>query len=435
VSYRPAPLPQPAETARPAALDMPRLRVQASELHHPLLRPTNLDLAGGLDPDQAAVLAVLLNPDLRAARQAHGEAQAQLVLAGLLPNPELAVEVTHPTGGSEPLVTTASLGLSIDVQNLVSHTARRDAGRAELEQVDLGIAWQEWVVAQQARLLAGRLAWLRERSRIVRDEILYVAETAGLLERASEAGDATLPEVSIQRTALGGLRRLGRELEQGEQETVASLLALFGRPDQPTLETAPPVPPIGSVPKASSDSCLEHRLDIEALRRGYEAQEQAVRLAIMQQFPALSIGLTGQRNESRIRFLGGFVTFSLPALHSARPMITAAEATRTRLRSELEARAAAARAEVAAAGETIVVLARQLAQAREAVTPLAASEARQRDAVARGDVGRLAYQEARSALADQKLEIAALSQALVETRVAFETACGSLGPTSGGESK
>jgi hypothetical protein len=44
--------------------------------------------------------------------------------------------------------------------------------------------------------------------------------------------------------------------------------------------------------------------------------------------------------------------------------------------------------------------------------------------VSRGDIARLSYQVVRSALFDQRLQAAVISQALAEARVGVETTCG-----------
>lgn len=436
VTYQPAPLLPRDALAQAVPLDLPRLRVLAKDLHHSLLQPIDLDLSHGLDPEQAAVLAVLLNPELRATRDLHGEAEAQLMVAGLLPNPDLNVDFTHPSGGTEPLVNTAAGSLTFDVEALRTRGARRAAAQAELAQVDLGIAWQEWATAEEARLQTVRLSWLQQRVAIVREEITFEQETEQTLERALVAGDATLAQLGVQRAALEAIRRSARELEQTAQEAEAALLALLGRPAGMELGVAPPAPPSEVTPVAEHVvACLDRRLDLEALRRGYQAQEARVRLAVLRQFPALSVGLTANRDETGLRFLGGFVTIGVPLLDRGRAAITLQQATRTRLQHEFEARALAARSQIEATGERIGLLARQLSQSRGAIDPLATLEARERDAAMRGDIDRLAYQQVRSSLVEQRLEAAALSQALAEAGVALETACGGPVATMEGDSK
>ena len=295
--------------------------------------------------------------------------------------------------------------------------------------MDLGIAWHEWTVAQDARLLAVRLAWLQRRLEIVRQEISFQGDTERFLERAVAAGDATLPQLGVQRASVEAVRREANNLEQAQTESENALLALLGRPGGLALDVAP-VPaaaanaPIAPVPTPDVAACFDRRLDLDALRRGYEAQEARVRLAVLEQFPAVTIGVSGQRNESSVRFLGGFVSLALPVFDSGRSAVALADATRSRLRHEFESRAAAARDEIEGTGAMIALLERQIPAVRASLAPLASIEEKERAAAARGDVDRLAYQTVRSSLLDQRLQDAALSQALAEAQVALDAACG-----------
>src|SRR5678809_84898 len=76
-----------------AVPDDQSLRIAASQLHHPVLRPLEINPQSPLSPEQVAVLSVIVNPDLRAERNRRAVAQAQLLQAGLLPNPQLSAGV------------------------------------------------------------------------------------------------------------------------------------------------------------------------------------------------------------------------------------------------------------------------------------------------------------------------------------------------------
>src|SRR6185437_4361295 len=93
------PLTRPAVEQSLAIPESPGLTARAAELHHPLLRPIAIDLQHGLTPDSAAVLAVIANPALRVMRDQHALACAQLLQAGLLPNPTLDFTLDPVTGG------------------------------------------------------------------------------------------------------------------------------------------------------------------------------------------------------------------------------------------------------------------------------------------------------------------------------------------------
>ncbi|HHQ47651.1 MAG TPA: TolC family protein [Acidobacteria bacterium] len=428
-TYEARPLPPPEKVVEKAPPDLERLKVAAGELHHPLIPPVRLDLSDGLSPDEAAVLAVLANPELVAVRDAHGEVAAQLVTAGLLPNPELSAELDHPHGSNAAgTVNAYNVGLGIDITSLIGRAARVAEASAALDAVDLGIAWQEWQTAQAARLATVRLAMIGRRLELVRSEVRFEAATVQVLERAMERGDATVQDVGVHRSALEALRQLEGTLSRAEARTRSELNQLLGLPPASRLPVVLPKTGTSCPSLPSADGLVQRaatcRLDIRALEMGYEAQEARVRQAILAQFPSLSIGITAQRNESDINFLGGFITLGLPIFDRAQGRIAGERATRTRLEHEYEARLAAVRADVSRLVDDDRLLGGQIETARRGITSLARIEAAERDGVSSGDVDRLAWQSVRARLFELRLKEASLEQARLEGRVALETAVG-----------
>jgi outer membrane protein TolC len=428
---RPEPLRPASEVTAQAPAAAPSLGEAVLALHNPLLADRAVDWSDGLDPDEAALLAAANNPELRAARAARAEAAAELVEAGLFPNPTLGADLAQPTGGpdSENLVLSYGLSLSIDTQSLVTRSAHVDAARANATSVDLGLAWQEWQVAQAARLEAVRLGRLRRRLEVARGEIEFLEETTSHLEGALARGDTSLVALGVQRAALEGARQVRRELETAEVTSESTLLVRLGLPPETQLELTTPEPPREvtvslSELRASVGECLARRLDLEALRAGYDAQEAKLRQAVLEQLPAISVGLSKQRNESEIRFLGGFVTASLPVFDRAQGRIALAEATRTRLSREFEARVIDARREIDALERALEIGSRQLAEVERSLPELAQLEASERAAALRGDVDRTAYQAVRTALFELRLTQESLAQAQAETAIGLELACG-----------
>ncbi len=430
VRYRPAPLPDPA--AAVATLTLPSsdvLRMRAAALQHPAVPAADIDLADGLSPDEAAVVAVLVNPDLAAVRDARGEAEAQLVAAGLLPTPTLTAEVDRPYGsGSAGTVDQLAGTLELDLAAIIQRRARRDGAAASLAEVDLGVAWQEWQVGQDARLQTVRIGWLERRVAIAGDELAAEQRTLTALQAAMAEGDVALPDVGVNMAAVEGLRRGVAELRRSLLDARATLASLLGvEPGQ--LPTVHPAHPLSS-PSAALDAdtlstwAVAHRLDLLALRHGYDAQEAAVRVAVLSQLPGISVGLAGQRNETGLRFLGGFVSLGLPVFGNPRAAISLAEATRTRLGDEYVARLAAVRSEIFAAVDRARELAGQIDGAAAGAARLRDVVDGEADAVLRGDVDRLTAQNARSALTDVRLEEAALRQALAETLSSLQAVVG-----------
>jgi len=118
------------------------------------IRGVQLEFDAPLTVSEVAVLAVQNNPDLRAVRQQHGVAQAQLLQAGLLPNPQV-------TGAMLPLVaglgtTTAwNAGISEDIRSLITLSTRRRSARESARQVDAQIVWPG-VAGNRPRTTIGR---------------------------------------------------------------------------------------------------------------------------------------------------------------------------------------------------------------------------------------------------------------------------------------
>jgi len=100
-----------------------------------------------------ARLAVQNSPDLRAARSLGGVAQAQVVQAGLLPDPVLSGSYNFLIGGPG-IANAIAATLTSDVTALVTLSARRRAAEAAALQVDANLVWQEWQTMSRAQTLA-----------------------------------------------------------------------------------------------------------------------------------------------------------------------------------------------------------------------------------------------------------------------------------------
>src|SRR5690242_18957582 len=114
------------------------LTVSASSMPTPELRTHAFDPAAGLDATEVAMLAVANSPQLRVERVKAGIAHAQAYAAGLLPDPQLNYEHDRPTGNYPQDTTNAyTAGLTFDLGNLITRSARVKSARAGARQVDL----------------------------------------------------------------------------------------------------------------------------------------------------------------------------------------------------------------------------------------------------------------------------------------------------------
>ena len=456
----PEPLSGAAVEAALAPPDLEAIRVQAPLVEHPLLPGVAFDERDGLSADEAAILAVLANPTLRAVRDRRGIAAAELLRAGILPNPTLSASVGWPVGaGTGDTVTGLDFGLDWDLSALIARDTRREAARDHARAVDLDVAWQEWQVAEGAKLHLQRLALAEARTREARRALTGARRTLEASRRAVELGVRTGPDVDAARAALETARSrvagddaaraverialdraLGlpaeRPLAAGEQAGLASDPSLEPSPEPPSPELGSarlhalrtrPLPSVAEL----LDGLPERRLDLAALRAGYASQDATFRAAVRSRFPKIVLGLDAGRDPEGIETAGGGVKIGLPLFDRNQGEIAVARATRQELFDEYTARLADARSEVVRivaeidgvrrrldlADRTEAVRARRLRIARRA----AAQGTGDRFAVGRADADLSAARSARFDL-EERLGDLAVALEIATGRVLFSGA-------------
>lgn len=320
-SYRPHPLPTAPDLAK-----APDLTVSPKEFWLSGLPPHSVS-PDGLDETTVVTLAVFNNPDLKIARLQSGVASAQLLEAGLLPDPQVGAGYA-----SSALNYGGALSLSEDIQALITRGAAKASARAAEKQVNLNILWQEWQVAERATDL-----FIQARAD---DQLLGVLTATDELlssryhrdETAMQRGDTTSSTVAADLTALSdadaGLRQLQIESDLNRHQ----LNALLGL--QPDLRL-PLIGPTATEPltqdqfRAAVDLIPRRRTDLLALQAGYKSQEETVRRAVLAQFPSLSAGVEQARDPVEgVNSIGLNVNLTLPLFNRNRGQIAIQRATR-----------------------------------------------------------------------------------------------------------
>src|SRR3979490_686322 len=87
-----------------------------------------------------AVLAVLNNPDLLAARFQRGVARAQVLEAGLLPNPSISASYAFLLSGAA-IVDAVAVSVVQDIQKTITMKGRLRAAQSAALQVDASVLW------------------------------------------------------------------------------------------------------------------------------------------------------------------------------------------------------------------------------------------------------------------------------------------------------
>src|SRR5579872_1426523 len=152
--YTPSPLPDPKLAL--ATPDMAVITVDAQKIDRPYLEPQTVNLAAPLTPNALAILAVLLNPDLKALRAKNGVTDAQVFAARLLPDPSFQANFDKRLSGPDKF-NGYGAQIGFDLNSLRTAAVTRQSGDAQKRQVRLDLAWAEWNAAGQARLLGVKI--------------------------------------------------------------------------------------------------------------------------------------------------------------------------------------------------------------------------------------------------------------------------------------
>jgi outer membrane protein TolC len=406
-----------------------QLSIQAGQLKHPLLKSVSFDLSDGLSPDEAAILAVLHNPELRFARNRRGIVNAQLLQAGLLPNPRFSYNFAAPSGGLESgKVQGYGLSLDWEVTSLLTQTNRVAAASAEKQAIDLQIAWQEWQVAQAAKLACSQWLVYAKQQALLEASRQRLQSNSKQLQQALDQGLVTVLDSLTATTAQAALEsRLQTILQQKALQQKRLNRALGLKPDesiplQQTIELTDAL----TVPNFEqlTRHLQQHRLDLQALQQGYQAQEEQLRIAILQQFPKISIGLTHTKNNSNYYTVGAGIALTLPVFDQNQGAIALASATRKLLFDEYSNRNFQTKADIAELLVTVTSLNNEIQTTHAALSNLETLLSAYHIANDLGQIDRLSYYTAWNKVTDKKVDLLSLQLHVLEVRIALETATG-----------
>lgn len=392
-----------------------------AQLHQP---PAALPARLGVD--DIAMLALLNNPDLLAARAQRGVAQAQLLSAGIPPNPSLSASYGFLLGGAG---TTGALtaGLSQDIRSLVTLSAKRSAARQSAREVDASLLWQEWQTIGKARLQAVDLIEGERQRRPLQQQLDMLQDRLERSRQALAQGDNTLSALVPELSAAADVRKQLDDLERLQETRRRDLDAFLGLAPQVQLplDEDLSLPPVDADAVAQAlPSLPDRRPDLVALQLGYAAQEEKVRAAILAQFPMLSLGVTGGHDNSDVRTLGPQITIDLPLFDRNQGNIAVERATRQQLHDEFGARLAAARSEVQALLADQTLLQQQYAGKQAQLAELQRTALIADQAFRSGDLDERSYIDLVTARNAKQQETLAMEQSLLQQQVAIATLIG-----------
>jgi cobalt-zinc-cadmium efflux system outer membrane protein len=338
-------------------------------------------LRGGLSRDRAVEIALVNSPALQAVYEELGVSQADMVQAGLIPNPTLS--------GSVGFVQPGSFG-----QTEYEASVVQDFLSIFLMPMRQRVAKEQFLadtmrVAQEALRAAGRveklMAGLEARTQMVelRKSVLEGAEaTADLADRQHEAGNINDLALTREKTMLEQARL---DLEHDElalvesHEDVNRALGLWGpRTGWALGEKLADLPPDDPPLERLESRAVAQRLDVRAARIQADLLSDALALARDSRFFGLvEIGAHVHQDADGPRLVGPTLSLELPIFDQRQALLARLEAQQRQATHRLDAVAVDARSEVRVAWARLASSRRVVARYKTAVLPLHEQEVAQ----------------------------------------------------------
>jgi len=335
-----------------------------------LTRETNKELQGGtpetsraarpapgeMTAEGAVRIALRNNRGLQAQFEEIGITKADLLEAGLYPNPTFAASPRFPD--TPPLSADVELSAAGDFLDLLLRSPRKRVAAMRVEQTRLRAS--DAVLKLAAEVKTAFYTLQAAQSLVERIQAITAAEAAALdlLQRQHRAGTAGDLALAGQQTAYSQDR-----LEQAnaaadireKRERLNSLLGLWG--DATGWKTAAlPAIPAQDPPLTRLESlAITRRPDIAESKAEILALAQALGMSKSFRYIGnLQFGVDTERETSGQRITGPTFSLELPVFNHGQGRIAKLEAQLRQAERNLEERAIAARAEVRAARDRLL---------------------------------------------------------------------------------
>lgn len=399
------------------------LRTQA-----PATRPgevgRRIDIEKPLGIDDVGLLAVLNDPDLRAAQGQADLAQANLLQSSLLPNPSASVSFAPILGGTD-VAPAWTASLSQDVKSILTYHTRKKSARFQAQQVNADLLWQQWEIAQKARLLTLDLYYGQQSLDLSRRELELLDQEVRKVQSAIQARNLDFTALAPLLTAKAAAEQAVASLSLTQLQSWQSLDAMLGLDPKVRFAIAKPsLPPLPSDLTPLLTDLADRRPDLVALQLGYRSADEDVRTAIIGQFPAFVLGGQWGQDTSNVRSAGPLATFDLPIFDRNQGQVAQTRATRLLLHEQYQARLDDAVASVRGLDAQVRRLTEDLDSASDAAAAAETMSQSAQKAYAQGNIDQRSLADFETTALDRRVEALALARSLGEAQITLTVELG-----------
>jgi len=291
--------------------------------------------------------AFYYSPDLDAARAKWGTARAGMVTAAQRPNPALLLPFHHTSDSTGNSPWTYGLGLDIPVETAGKRGYRMAQAQQLSDAARFSIGSVAWQLRSRLRAQLLKLYGARQTISILKQQIEVQRQIAKMLEQRLAAGEASATGVNRQRISLVR-SRADLANAQGQMENArAQVASAIGVPvdaldgihfDFAEFDRIYPDIPA----RDAQRQALLNRADLLGALAQYQASQNALQLAIANQYPDIHLGPGYLWDQGATKIAFGVSAIALPILNQNQGPIAEAKARRAEAEAKvisLQARA------------------------------------------------------------------------------------------------
>jgi len=293
-------------------------------------------LEGGLTVDEATAVALLNNPPLKAAFYEIGISRAEVVQAGLPPNPSFSISNRWPRGGGMSNLTAS---FSQNITDLFLIPLRKKIAAAQLEGKKLEVVHEAVRLAGEVKRACYEILGLRRAEKVTLENVSLAERSVEIARRRMTAGEADKLEVNMARSDLLAVKRELVLLRRDRRTAEARLAAFLGLGRRgPEWRLKDEFPAASVLPEESEllERALARRLDLRMAGRRVKAAEKKLSEARLGLIPHVAVGAEYERAEAPPDLRGPTFDFTFPLWDQNRAEIARAAYTLSRVRQEYE---------------------------------------------------------------------------------------------------
>lgn len=249
------------------------------------------------DLTSLTLVALYYHPDLEVSRAKAAKAEAAIITAAQIPNPELNATATLHT-----ITTPSPWTIGALINFLLETSGRRELRIAQAdhlaEAARLDLLAASWQVRGRVRTALVAIWAAQTKTQVLTKRRDWQIEIVSVLERQLAAGEATALVVSRERSGLSQIRLSVEDASRQLAEARVQLATAVGMPvlafkDVSLSFGSFETPPQKSVLTASTNfrrEAILGRSDLQVLLAEYDAAASAVQLELAKQFPNITLG-------------------------------------------------------------------------------------------------------------------------------------------------